>query len=42
MSSAETYTILPTKKYKCETWSTEIPYEGIRTVSATFIRVFEP
>ena len=42
MSSAETYTILPTKKYKCEKWATSIPFEGIRTVTATFIRVFEP
>jgi len=42
MSSGETYTIYPTKKYKCEKWSTAIPFEGIRTVTATFIRVFEP
>ena len=36
------YSIYPTKKYKCEKWSTSIPFEGIRTVSATFVRVFEP
>ena len=42
MGSGETYTILPTKKYKCEKWAVTIPFEGIRTVTATFIRVFEP
>ena len=42
MASGETYTIYPTKKYKCEQWNTEIPFSGIRTVSATFVKVFEP
>jgi phage-related protein len=42
MASGETYTILPTKKYKCEKWATSIPFSGYRTVSATFTKVFEP
>jgi len=42
MSSGETYTIYPTKKYKCERWSTSMPFLGVKSVSATFIRVFEP
>ena len=42
MASGETYTIYPTKKYKCDKWNIAIPFEGIRTVTATFIRVFEP
>jgi len=42
MANNENYTIYPTKKYKCEKWSTAIPLYGYRTVSATFVRVFEP
>ena len=42
MANNETYTIYPTKKYKCEKWSTAIPFVGYRTVSATFTKVFEP
>ena len=42
MVDAEDYTIYPTKKYKCEKWATSIPFVGFRTVSATFIKVFEP
>ena len=42
MSSGEDYTIYPTKKYKCEKWSTIIPFSGYRTVTATFVKVFEP
>ena len=36
------YSIYPTKKYRCEKWNTSIPFLGYRTVTATFIRVFEP
>ena len=42
LSSGEAYTIFPTKKYICESWSTETPHDTIRNVSATFVRVFEP
>jgi len=42
MANNETYTIYPTKKYKCEKWNTRIPFSGYRTVTATFDRVFEP
>ena len=42
MANNETYTIYPTKKYKCEKLSTAIPFVGYRTVSATFTKVFEP
>ena len=42
MANNETYTIYPTKKYKCEKWSTSVPFVGYRSVSATFIKVFEP
>ena len=42
MASGETYTILPSKKYVCEKWDVSIPFEGIRSVSATFTKVFEP
>ena len=42
MANNETYTIYPTKKYKCEKWATSIPFVGYRTVSATFTKVFEP
>jgi|TARA_R110002167_G_scaffold87511_3_gene236453 phage-related protein len=42
MANNENYTIYPTKKYKCEKWDTSIPFSGYRTVSATFVRVFEP
>jgi len=42
MVDAEDYTIYPTKKYKCEKWSTRTPFLGYKTITATFIRVFEP
>ena len=42
MANNETYTIYPTKKYKCESWSIATPFVWYRTVSATFIKVFEP
>jgi len=42
MANNETYTIYPYKKYKCEKWATSIPFAGYRTVSATFVKVFEP
>ena len=42
MSSGEAYTINPYKKYKCNTWNVETPFLGIKNVTATFIRVFEP
>ena len=42
MSSAETYTIYPYKKYKCANWSSQEVLSGFRTVSATFTKVFEP
>jgi len=42
MSNGEAYTIYPTKKYKCEKWGTKIPFSGYRTVTATFVKVFEP
>ena len=42
MSSGETYTIYPYKKYKCDKWSSEEVLSGFRTVSATFTKVFEP
>ncbi len=42
MANNENYTIYPNKKYKCEKWSTTIPFSGYRTVSATFVKVFEP
>ncbi len=42
MAQGEAYTIYPTKKYKCEKWATTIPFSGYRTVTATFVKVFEP
>ena len=42
MANNENYTIYPNKKYKCEEWSTTIPFSGYRTVSAKFVKVFEP
>ena len=42
MSSGETYTINPYKKYRCSKWNVETPFLGIKNVTATFIRVFEP
>ena len=36
------YTIKPTKKYKCEAWTAVTPFLGIKTVTATFVKVFEP
>jgi len=42
MSSGETYTIYPYKKYKCDKWSTQEVLSGYRTVTATFTKVFEP
>jgi hypothetical protein len=42
MLEAETYTIYPYKKYKCDKWSSQEVLSGIRTVSATFTKVFEP
>jgi len=42
MASGETYTIYPYKKYTCEKWSSQETLSGIRTITATFKRVFEP
>jgi phage-related protein len=42
MSSGETYTIYPYKKYTCEKWSSQETLSGIRTITATFTKVFEP
>jgi len=42
MSSGEDYTIYPTKKYKCEKWTSTTPFLGVKSVTATFIKVFEP
>ena len=42
MSSGETYTIYPYKKYKCDKWSTQEVLQGVRTITATFTKVFEP
>ena len=42
MSNQETYTIYPYKKYRCSKWNVETPFLGIKNVTATFIRVFEP
>jgi len=36
------YTIYPYKKYTCAKWSSQETLSGIRTVTATFTRVFEP
>ena len=40
--SGEAYTINPSKKYKCKTWKVTTPMLGYKTITATFIRVFEP
>jgi phage-related protein len=42
MSSGETYTIYPYKKYKCDKWSTQHDISGHQTITAAFTRVFEP
>lgn len=42
MTSGETYTIYPYKKYTCEKWSSQETLSGIRTITATFTKVFEP
>jgi len=42
LSSAEVYTIYPYKKYKCDKWSSQEVLSGVRTVTATFTKVFEP
>ncbi len=42
MVDGEAYTINPSKKYKCKTWKVTTPMLGYKTITATFIRVFEP
>jgi phage-related protein len=42
MASGETYTINPYKKYVCDKWSTQHNVSGHQTITATFIKVFEP
>jgi phage-related protein len=42
MASGETYTIYPYKKYTCAKWSSQETLSGIRTITATFTKVFEP
>ena len=42
MASGEAYTIYPYKKYTCAKWSSQETLSGIRTITATFTRVFEP
>ena len=42
MSSGEDYTIYPYKKYKCEKWTSKTPFLGVKSVTAIFIKVFEP
>ena len=42
MDTGEAYTINPSKKYKCNTWKVTTPMLGYKTITATFIRVFEP
>jgi len=42
LTSGETYTIYPYKKYKCDKWSSQETQLGVRTVTATFTKVFEP
>ena len=42
LSSAEIYTIYPYKKYVCDKWSAQETLSGIRTITATFTKVFEP
>ena len=42
LSSAEVYTIYPYKKYVCDKWTAQETLSGVRTVTATFIKVFEP
>lgn len=36
------YSIVPDKRYVCEKWSVQEDISGYRTVTAEFIRVFEP
>lgn len=42
LASGEAYTIYPYKKYKCDTWAVQEIVGGIRTITATFTKVFEP
>ena len=42
MSSGETYTIYPYKKYICEEWSVTAIVNGHRSITAKFNRKFEP
>jgi len=42
MAGGETYNVYPYKKYTCEKWSSQETLSGIRTITATFTRVFEP
>ena len=42
MSSGETYTIYPYKKYVAEKWSTQNEVTGVVSVTATFRQVMEP
>lgn len=42
LSSAETYTIYPYKKYVCDKWGVVDNLTGVRTVTATFRQVIEP
>jgi len=42
LSSGESYTIYPYKKYKCDKWSTQHDLSGYQTITATFTKVFEP
>jgi hypothetical protein len=38
----DSYTIYPYKKYVCKKWGVTETLHGVRTVTATFTRVFEP
>ena len=40
--SGEEYSINPKKKYTCDKWSSQDNLSGVRTVTATFTKVFEP
>jgi len=42
LSSGESYTIYPYKKYTCDKWSVQENISGYRTITATFTKVFEP
>lgn len=42
MTSGETYTINPYKKYKCDKWGSQEVLSGYRIITATFTKVFEP